>query len=248
MTTPVAERAFDKYETKGAYHWRDLEGGPLRMNAYSRARYALVAEALAPLQQSATVLDAGCGDGALSGYVHRHLKCRTVGVDTSDLAIFLARAETAKRGYDCRFERIDGYAYPFEDAAFDAAFCSDVIEHVADPQALLREISRVLKPGGRLIISTPIRLTERPVDPNHVHEWFPEEFVDLCRPVFGAPVARILSHPAFWYEVYALDRRLVGNAARFAINLSTWFGWNPFLDRTTRWRCMTTQFLVLRKP
>ena len=106
----------------------------------------------------------------------------------------------------------------------------------------------MLKPGGRLVLSTPIRITEQPLDSNHVKEWFPAEFVELCRPVFGEPVRGVLSHPVFWYEMYSLDRRLLGNLGRFAINLVTWLGWNPFLDRSTPWRCMTTQSLILQKP
>ena len=245
MTPP--ERAFDKYETKGAYHWRDLEGGPLRMNAYTRARYEIVAAQLAPLPATATVLDVGCGDGALSGFIHVRHHCKVVGIDTSQFALTLARVETTRRGYDCAFQLIDSYVYPFSDQSFDAVVCSDVIEHVAEPLTLLREIKRLLKPGGRLVLTTPIRLTEHSPDPNHVQEWFPEEFVALCEPMFGRPLAAINSHPALWYELYALDRRIWGNVARLGINLLAWLGWNPFLDRATPWRCMTTQCLVLVK-
>lgn len=241
------ERVFDKYETKGAYHWRDLEGGPLGMNAYTRARYEIVAAQLGPLPAGAKVLDVGCGDGALAGFIYARHRCKVFGIDTSELALALARAETSRRRYDCTFERIDGYVYPFPDEHFDAVVCSDVIEHVAEPAALLREIRRLLKPGGTLVLTTPIRLTEKSPDPNHVQEWFPEEFAALCAPVFGKPLLVINSHPALWYELYALDRRIWGNVARLGINLLAWLGWNPFLDRSTPWRCMTTQCLVLVK-
>ena len=53
----------------------------------------------------------------------------------------------------------------------------------------MRTLGRVLRPGGRLVVTTPIRLTEFPDDPNHVQEWFPGEFIQL----FGAGW-RVLSH------------------------------------------------------
>nr|UXE44956.1 ubiquinone biosynthesis O-methyltransferase, mitochondrial [uncultured bacterium] len=65
------------------------------------------------------------------------------------------------------------------DGFFDCVFCSEVIEHATKPEALLCEIARVLKPGGRLVLTTPIRLAEVPADPNHVHEWFPGEFIQF---------------------------------------------------------------------
>ncbi len=48
-----------------------------------------------------------------------------------------------------------GEALPFGDGVFDAAVCSEVIEHVVDAESLLREIYRVLRPGGRLLLSSP---------------------------------------------------------------------------------------------
>jgi SAM-dependent methyltransferase len=68
--------------------------------------------------------------------------------------------------------------------------------------ALLREIARVLKPGGRAVVTTPIRLAEKPFDVNHVREWFPEEFARL----FDGGAWRLIAHdqviPAAAAEAY----------------------------------------------
>lgn len=97
---------------------------------------------------SLRVLDIGCGTGlnasqiAASGH-------DVVGVDVSDVAIEKFK-ECGFEGYVC--DVIEGM--PFEDNSFDLVFAAEVIEHIADTEAFLQELFRVLKPGGRLILST----------------------------------------------------------------------------------------------
>lgn len=51
--------------------------------------------------------------------------------------------------------RVDGSCLPFPDASFDREVIVDMLEHVADDKALLRELARILRPGGRLVVNTP---------------------------------------------------------------------------------------------
>ena len=147
MTSPY----FDKYDRKGAYHWDDYYGGLLRMNAYTRARYDIVCECVreANLPQDGRLLDMGCGDGALTGVLHGRFRLPIAGVDTSEKGLALARAMFTKRGLSGEFRLVGSYDTGFEDASFNVVVCSDVIEHVDDPGAMLREIHRLLVPGGR---------------------------------------------------------------------------------------------------
>lgn len=246
----MSEIEFDKYERKGAYHWRDYYGGLLRMNAGTKARYDTVVDCLrqAGVTDSTRLVDVGCGDGALCGVIAQDLGCRVTGVDPSAIAIRFADEEFARRGLSGEFVQAEGYRYPFPDGAFDTAVCSDVIEHVREPEALLAEIHRLLRPGGVLVLTTPIRFTEDPQDPMHVREWFGSEFAALCRPVFGEPVARRHTHPVFWYEAYVLPGSAFSRLARLLANALARLGRNPFLGTARPWRCYTTQTLVLRRP
>lgn len=103
------------------------------------------------------VIDIGCNRGSVEVlFSQRHPDrtehVRVAGVDVSTEAIAQARA----LGFDwCSFEAYDGNVLPFPDASFDLAVLVEVIEHVIDKEALLREIRRVLRPSGRLYLTTP---------------------------------------------------------------------------------------------
>src|SRR5205814_177285 len=66
----------------------------------------------------------------------------------------------------CELDAGDGRVVPYTDASFDAVICTQVLEHSVDPDALLREMWRVLRPGGRLLITVPFMwgLHETPFD------------------------------------------------------------------------------------
>jgi SAM-dependent methyltransferase len=118
-----------------------------------------------PLEKGMRVLDAGCGAG-------RHLceAFRKEGVDV--VGIDLKWGDLCQaRGYLCLMEQKNGGRWcvmkgdvtrlPFADGVFDIVVCSEVLEHIPDAAAALREIIRILKPGGDLVVSVPRYLPER---------------------------------------------------------------------------------------
>jgi SAM-dependent methyltransferase len=96
-------------------------------------------------ERSNELLDVGCGTGWLADHFEHY-----TGVDGSDDAV----AEAQRRGRNVSRGDLDE-PLPFEDASFDAVVMKDVLEHVGDPVALVREVRRVLRPGGLVFASSP---------------------------------------------------------------------------------------------
>jgi ubiquinone/menaquinone biosynthesis C-methylase UbiE len=98
------------------------------------------------------VLDAGCGTGGLIRRLGvRHATWRWTGADLEPLACALARDRTA--GTEIRQASVT--ELPFGEATFDAVVSADVLYHVDDDAAALREFFRVLRPGGIVVINVP---------------------------------------------------------------------------------------------
>jgi SAM-dependent methyltransferase len=112
-------------------------------------RLALVRQ-YAPLEQ-ARILDAGCGLGL---YVQRFMafSARVHGVDIDADKVRQARALGAS------VLAASAEALPYQDGCFDVLFSHEVLEHVPDDRAAVREAYRVLRPGGRMVIFAPNRL------------------------------------------------------------------------------------------
>jgi SAM-dependent methyltransferase len=102
------------------------------------------------LPEHGSCLDVGCGDGRSIGLLLRGSVGSYLGVDVSDTAV----ARTRELGLQA--ERIaDAAELPFEDGAFDAVVCLEVLEHLFAPDRAVAEGLRVLRPGGTYIATVP---------------------------------------------------------------------------------------------
>jgi ubiquinone/menaquinone biosynthesis C-methylase UbiE len=109
------------------------------------------------LQPGMRLLDCGCGPGAMTIEIAEHIAPgEVVGIDIADEQIARARQLAAERSAsNIRFERANVYQLPFSNHTFDAVFSHALLEHVQDPLAALREMRRVLKPGGMVMVRIP---------------------------------------------------------------------------------------------
>lgn len=246
------EIEFNKYKKRGAYHWKDYFGRLLEIDCFLRGRYDMVIGLLEKngLSKSSNILEIGSGDGALSGLIYKTFGCTITGVEPSADGVSFAKEMFATFGYRATFEAAEGYSFKFPDNHFDFVVLADVIEHLQQPDLMLKEIKRVLKPGGKAIITTPVRTSEYPEDPLHVQEFYPDQLIDLCREYFGNPVEKIYSHPLVWYELYTFGSKSQRSMVRFYCRISDrLFRKNPFLTSNLKgkWKNFKQQALVLQK-
>jgi ubiquinone/menaquinone biosynthesis C-methylase UbiE len=96
-------------------------------------------------------LDAGCGGGRGSILMAEAGASEVVGVDLSPTNVDSSTKRAAQKGLsNVRFQRESLASLPFPDESFDIVWCNGVLHHTADPDQGLKEITRVLKPGGRM--------------------------------------------------------------------------------------------------
>ena len=99
-----------------------------------------------------TVLDVACGTAAVSMELARRHRCRVVGVDQSAEMLAAGRARVEAAGLADRIELRESRAeeLPFEDASFAALTFTYLLRYVDDPAATMRELARVVRPGGKV--------------------------------------------------------------------------------------------------
>lgn len=187
----MEEIAFVKY-TNGSsdYHYKQLRKNIFRFNAYLETRYKILLEILASAlpdlknnQSTIKLLDVGCGDGVLLFLLQKKYgnAIELYGVDSSKEALAIAQQKIPS----AHLSQNEVYQTDFPNESFDIVLSSDVIEHVCHPEKMLAEIQRVAKKNGVIIVGTPIKFTESPLDPNHCQEFYQNDFLQLMSSYFS---------------------------------------------------------------
>lgn len=97
------------------------------------------------------VLDVGCGDGRLAVRLAR-LGAEVTGLDADPAMLAAAKARAAREGVQVTLVEGDALALPFPDASFDVVCTVTVMCFFADPQPIVDELARVVRPGGRVVL------------------------------------------------------------------------------------------------
>jgi SAM-dependent methyltransferase len=168
--TELLARA-DEFNQNAETHWQSIAREPAgRAHVLNKPfstvrdtpdilyRLGLVLSALEP-GVGHTVLDFGAGSCWLAASLNR-LRCRTVAIDVSPTALKLGeelfRIDPRHRlDLEPRFLPYDGHRIPLEPESVDRAACFDAFHHVPNQDEMLRELHRVLKPGGRAVLAEP---------------------------------------------------------------------------------------------
>jgi 2-polyprenyl-3-methyl-5-hydroxy-6-metoxy-1,4-benzoquinol methylase len=188
-----------------------------RMNRYEvTKRIRIVFEDVLPARlEGLRLLDAGCGTGRFSAIAAAR-GARVTALDVGERLL-------AKVAEKCDCERVVGSVerLPFADESFDVVLCSEVVEHLRSPRAGVGELARVVRPGGRLVLTTPNRawlpalllasaLRMRPYEgienwvwPRALRRWMQEAGLVVER--FGGFNALPFVHPALYPVIDRLD-------------------------------------------
>ena len=162
---------------------------------------------------SGTVLEIGCGEGyGISELVQFSKKY--IGVDKFDTYI----SEDIKKQNDIVFHKMEiPPLLNIEDNSIDFVVTFQVIEHIQDDNYFLREIFRVLKPGGKLLLTTPNKLMSLSRNPWHIREYTPFEMKEILRKNFVKSEVKGVYGNDIVMEYYQKNKESVKKITRYDI-------------------------------
>lgn len=196
----------EKFE-QTAGQWWDESGPSAPLHAMNPTRIGFILSQIRNhypdrTPQDITIVDVGCGGGLVCEPLAR-LGFRVSGVDAGETAIKTAKHHAAEMGLDIRY--LNTVADEI-DEQFDVVLALEIIEHVADPAVFVQSLSRLIKPGGMLVLSTLNRTAKAyavailgaeyiarklPVG-THEYDKFltPRELEEYCETAALAPILR----------------------------------------------------------
>jgi SAM-dependent methyltransferase len=196
MTVYTTEIASDKIPSDNPIHQRLLQA------------YFLATDFI-----SGDVLEVGCGEGRGIDVIKPYCKSYT-GIDKITSVI-----DRLKNKYPS-LQFISGNIPPFhmlEDESFDTIVSFQVIEHIRNDRLFLKEISRVLRPGGKALITTPNRTMSLSRNPWHIREYTPAELERLAHPYFSHVEMKGITGNEKVMKYYLMNKESVQKITRFDI-------------------------------
>ncbi len=206
------EKMLDKYDPDAFHH----HSNPF-VRFIERMRVKAIFK-LIDIKTGDCIIEIGCGAGNV---IEKASTCKLFGVDISSSVLRKARERLIERVH---LFQGDAQNLPCKDQAFTHIICSEVLEHLLDPSAALREMARIVKPPGAVVISVPnesminqikgilIRvgifewlfrrrgsyqeMSERMEDEWHLHAFELKEWLDLFRKYFK--MTRLRRVPFYW--------------------------------------------------
>jgi len=164
------------------------------------------------------VFELGCGGGLNQQFYEAGRLNRLSGIDPSPALLERARVQADLHGHACDLRAGVGEAIPFGSAAFDTAVCTYTLCSVDDPKKVLRELYRVIRPGGRLLF------LEHGLAPDRVVNRWQRRIEPVWKPLLGGchltrPVTSAIIAAGF--QVEPLGARYMPGMPRFA----GWMEW-----------------------
>lgn len=196
MTIYASEITSDKHQADGPLHHRLL-----------KAYYAAIPHVKGDL------LEIGCGEG-------RGIELLSPLVDSYTAIDKISEIEDGIKKKYTKIQFLNMNVPPFTgvgDNSFDTIVTFQVVEHIQDDVQFLKEIYRVLKPGGKAILSTPNKDWSLTRNPWHVREYTAKEFEELCSTIFtNVQTNGITGNDKIW-KYYEENKKSVAKYKRLDI-------------------------------
>jgi 2-polyprenyl-6-hydroxyphenyl methylase/3-demethylubiquinone-9 3-methyltransferase len=205
------------YDRLGTTWWNDESPLVLLHGSMTAGRMGYFRDVLARLRRVPTVggrstaLDIGSGGGFLAEEFCR-LGFTVTGVDPSRVSVQTAQAHASAGGLDVRYRVGSGEHLPVEDAGYDVAYCSDVLEHVEDVDQVLAETARALRPGGIFFFDTPNRTLVSKVVTKATQDW---------------RITRVVTFSGHDWRAFLPPSELTGRAAEQGMTVQEVVGLGP---------------------
>ena len=188
----------------------------------------------------AKVLDVGCGIGGTSRFLAAKLgsKSEVTGITLSPQQVKRATALAAERGLDnTKFQVMDALKMDFPDNSFDMVWACESGEHMPDKKAYVEEMSRVLKPGGLIVIATWCQRDDKP--PNNA---FSPSEVKRLNYLYGE-----WTHPHF-ISIEEYGRLMEGTGVLEKVHTEDWNDRTIASWRHSIWMGVWDPWPVVRRP
>ncbi len=226
---PAEVEKFDRLASR----WWDADGESRPLHDLNPVRLGYIASHTT--LRGAEVLDVGCGGGLLSEALAASA-ARVTAIDLAPAVLDVARLHLLESGLTVDYRQISAEDLADESQSrFDVVTCMEMLEHVPDPASVIRACATLLKPGGRLFLSTLNRT--------------PQAFAAA---IVGAEhVLRLLPRGTHQYAQFIKPSELAGDlrAAGLVAEDVRGIGYNPFTRRAWLLDSVAVNYLVCaRKP
>ncbi|MBA4056564.1 MAG: SAM-dependent methyltransferase, partial [Marivirga sp.] len=162
---------------------------------------------------SGDVLEVGCGEGRGVATLMEHSKSFTAVDKIGELIDHLQKKFPQGKFMSMNIPPLGG----LPDNTYDSVVSFQVIEHIEDDLLFLREIHRVLKPGGIALLTTPNRKMSLSRNPWHIREYLPDELAALARKIFKHVDMKGITGNEKVMSYYEQNRKSVNRITRFDI-------------------------------